>query len=124
MDLDSIMELGHVVRVRPDHTVDDHVRDTYAPEVVVNADEDGQISAADDDDLIRSVRRQGWELVTGWTGQYGYHGPIMHPSEYVGGALAEHVLATPGLWVAVAVTVLDDGDSDDAGWVLAYQDKS
>lgn len=44
-----------------------------------------------------------WEPMTGYTGQHGYSGPHMHPSEYVGGALARDILDTPGLYVCVTV---------------------
>lgn len=55
-----------------------------------------------------------WSLLTGFTGQYGYHGPAMHPSEYIGGGLARHILDTPGLY-----TVLYGQDS----WYVAYRDE-
>ena len=29
----------------------------------------------------------------------------MHTSEFIGGALAEHIISTPGYWVACAVDV-------------------
>lgn len=54
-----------------------------------------------------------WEPMTGYTGQYGYNGPHMHPSEYVGGALARDILDTPGLYVCVVVDYgpcADDAD--------------
>lgn len=54
----------------------------------------------------------GWELLTGFTCQYGYSGPGMHSSEYVGGGLAQHILDTPGLY-----TVLY---GDDA-WYVAHK---
>lgn len=56
----------------------------------------------------------GWELLTGFTGQYSYNGPAMHPSEYIGGGLARHILDTPGLY-----TVLYGQDS----WYVAYRDE-
>lgn len=54
-----------------------------------------------------------WELLSGFTGQYGYNGPMMHPSEYIGGALAKHILSTPGVYCAVA-------DPDGEGWYVAH----
>jgi hypothetical protein len=51
---------------------------------------------------------------------HGYHGIVMHSSEYIGGALETHIRETPGLWVAVTVET-DDDDEQAAGWALAYR---
>lgn len=54
-----------------------------------------------------------WEPMAGYTGQYGYNGPHMHPSEYVGGGMARDILDTPGLYVCVLVDYgpcTDDAD--------------
>jgi hypothetical protein len=51
------------------------------------------------DDELDSDR---WELLDGYSGQYGYSGPVMHPSEFIGGGMARDILATPGTYVAVA----------------------
>lgn len=62
-----------------------------------------------------------WEPLTGFTGQYGYSGPVMHPSETISGGLARYILDTPGLYVAVVVNALDDdGEQADepAGWAV------
>jgi len=70
-----------------------------------------------------------WSFVDGFSGQYGYRGPIMHVSEYLGGGMADHVLETPGIYVVVVVEVLDDPDWDytnenpePAGWALLYRE--
>lgn len=54
----------------------------------------------------------GWELLTGFTGQYGYSGPAMHSSEYIGGGLERHIRRTPGLY-----TVL----YGDQAWYIAHK---
>lgn len=120
MNLDKIMEFDRVIRVNADGTVNANVPNVWAPEVYVGTDEDGQISDDDERTMISELRSHGWELLTGWTGQYSYNGPIMHPSEYVGGRLAEHILSTPGLYVVVTVETLDDNE-EAAGWAVAYR---
>lgn len=124
--LNRVMEFDHVIRVRPDGTVDEHPEPhVYAPESVIETDEDGQILAGHETAWIEYLRSQGWEPERGWTGQYGYAGPIMHPSEYIGGHLADHILETPGLWVAVSVECIpwdEDGESDAAGWAVLYRE--
>lgn len=62
----------------------------------------------------------GWEWASGgYTGQYGYSGPVMHASEQLTGRLATDILARPGVYVAV---VVDDYDDDNpAGWAILRQ---
>lgn len=79
--------------------------DVYAPDVYSDDTVDGP-----------------WELVSGgYTGQYGYNGPIMHPSEYFGGGMARDILSEPGTYVIVEVADSDTGsfpDGDPIGWAL------
>jgi hypothetical protein len=62
--------------------------------------------------------------MTGCTGQYGYNGPIMHESEYVGGGMERRILETPGYYVCCAVYDQDDedGDYEAFGWVCLYRE--
>jgi hypothetical protein len=115
--LDEIMEFDHPVRVGEDGSVCDGLEGVYAPELVMETDDDGQILDQHEQDYIDQARRQGWELLTGWTGQYSYHGPIMHASEFVGGALADHISETPGTYVVISVEC--GQDSQPAGWAVA-----
>jgi hypothetical protein len=115
--LNEIMEFDHPVQIGPDGTVTDHVPGVYAPELVMETDDDGQILDGHEADYTEQARQRGWELLTGWTGQYGYRGLVMHPSEYLGGALADHIRETPGTYVVLAVEC--DQDSDPAGWAVA-----
>lgn len=47
---------------------------------------------------------RGWEFVSGgYTAQFGYNGPEMHPSESLGGELARAILAHPGTYALVPV---------------------
>lgn len=121
MDLNSIMEVGHVIRVAEDGTVTDDVPGVWAPELLMSVGSDGQILDSHEAEFIESARAQGWDLLTGWTGQYSYSGCVMHPSEYVGGALARHILDTPGLYAVITVET-DDDSEEAAGWAIAYRD--
>lgn len=112
MALNKVMEFDHIIEVYPDGTVG-HPQGVYAPNVHVDLDEDGQAHEEPYPDDT------SWSLLSGWTGQYGYHGAQMHSSEFIGGALAAHILETPGLWVAVTVSPTDDSEPD--GWALAYR---
>lgn len=121
--LEKIMEMDHVIQVHENGDVTDDVAGVWAPEVYDNTGED------DAEDIV--VSGDGWTLESGWTGQYSYHGPVMHDSEFVGGALAEHILSTPGYWVAVVVTgscecgTGDDDECDgvtDVGWAVAFRE--
>jgi len=86
--LSEIMDFDHVIMVRADGTVtDDTPNAPYAPEM--------------DNGGMEETGYASWELMTGYTGQYGYHGPYMHASEYIGGRMARDILATPGYYVSV-----------------------
>lgn len=99
MCLNSLMGIDHVIRVHPGGEISEP-QGIYGPELMLD-DEIGDGS---------------WRLVTGWSGQYRYHGPTMHDSEYIGGALAQHILNTPGYWVAVSSAyTCDDGEHKPDG---------
>lgn len=119
--LNDLMQIDHVVRVREGGAIDDDVIGVWAPEFSVSTDEDGQILADHERDMIADVERQGWTLLRGWTRQYmAGNTPTMHESEYIGGALEEHIRETPGLYCAVAV---ETGPDDNApGWAVAYRE--
>lgn len=138
MDLNKLMEIDHVVFVRNDGTVTDDqeiTRGMYAPEVTCEYDgpfADAQISDAQERDMIDSVKREtGWSLITGWSCGGGL--ALMHPSEFIGGPLADHIRETAGFWVATTAELhpreddpeYDDGngESETAGWVLAYRER-
>jgi hypothetical protein len=119
--LDSLMQMDHVIRVDDDGLVHDDARGMYAPEVNINTDSDGiSVLAEHEREFIDDMARSGWTVETGWSGQNSgrYNGPIMHDSEFIGGSLAEHILTTPGYWVACEAKTLDDGE--DEGWVIMH----
>jgi hypothetical protein len=100
------MEFDHIIQVYRDGTVTNAPSDISPPEVM--------------DDEVQTP----WRLLTGYTGQYGYRGPTMHPSEYIGGRLERDILATPGYYVALLSYSADDdavdADIEPDGWVVAY----
>jgi hypothetical protein len=119
--LNKAMEFDHVIQVGPDGTVSDGPEGVYAPESVIETDDDGQIMPADETEWQESLSRQGWEVLSGYSSQDRYPGPIMHASESIGGALAGHIRETPGLWVAVTMETIDDSE-DAAGWAVCHRD--
>lgn len=107
MSLNDMMEFDHVVRVRADGSVTDET-DGHAPDVFMHHDLSVDIDS-------------GWELLNGYSLQWSYAGPVMHPSEFIGCGLERDILASPGVYVAVVVYCDRDDDDDDdvAGWAVA-----
>ena len=66
---------------------------------------------------------EGWHAITGFSGQCGYSGPIMHDSEYVGGDMAR-ALFGGGESCEYVMAYCDrlpedeDGDMEFEGWVI------
>jgi hypothetical protein len=100
------MEFDHVIRVHDDGTVTS-VPGARVPELF-------------DEELYSPE----WSLMNGYSGQYGYAGPIMHSSEFIGGGLERDILAQPGLYVSLVsyVTTEDEDDDDISGWAVAYRE--
>ena len=122
-ELDDIMSLDHVIRVETDGTITEPVPGVYAPELLMSTADDDCHSILDDHEkaYIEDARRQGWEILDGFSGQDRYTGPIMHTSECIGGYLEDHIRSTPGLWVAVSVEI--DGDPEHpAGWAVLHRE--
>lgn len=109
-DLNDVMSFDHVVEVHADGTVTDRP-DIYAPESF--DDDRGGIDFAGD---------KRWTALDGYSGQQSYSGPIMHPSEYIGGSLADDILSEPGVYVAVVVTDLSSEDAEPSGWAVLRMD--
>lgn len=90
-----------------------------------------------------TIDSEEWECLTGLTGQYCYHGAVMHSSEFVGGFLAEVIVETATgaaedgkrcVFAIVVVNVFPEDDPDydpdnpedsespePAGWAIAYK---
>lgn len=109
-DLNERMEFDHVVEVLVNGLIIDR-NDLYAPECY----DDGQGKI----DFAGAV---GWSALDGYSGQYGYAGPIMHPSEFIGGRMADDIASTPGVYVVVVISDLDDLEGEPSGWAaLRYE---
>lgn len=111
-ELNSIMEFDHIIEVHDDGTITEP-SDIWAPDLF-----NGELDSRDD----------GWTLLNGFSRQYGYSGPIMHPSEFIGGNIERYIRETPGLYVAL-VSYCDDEDSDSEdseldidGWAIATRE--
>lgn len=120
--LNDIMQPDHVIRVKGGViTESGFPASVHAPELMIGTDADGSILAEHERHLIQDAKRYGWDVQTGWSGQYSYSGPIMHSSEYIGGALADHIRETDGYWVAVVAECFDIPDNP-AGWLLLHRE--
>lgn len=127
--LSDIMDCGSVIRIKGGEITQstDNVwpGPVYAPELMIGTDADGQILVEHERHLIQDALREGWTVQTGWSRQYNYSGPIMHPSEYIGGALEEHIRETDGYWTWVAAECWPVDGSDEtecAGWLLLHRE--
>lgn len=82
------------------------------------------------DDECDVIIPSEWRALTGYTGQHGYRGAVMHSSEYLGGRLLSDILDTPGVYAIATAEVYchtlghdyDDcpvgRDHSPAGWVV------
>lgn len=115
--LNDLMSFGHVVFSDGKGNVyGDHI---HATEIVYQElDDDGQCI----DDKIHCLP-EGWETLSGFTGQYSYNGPVMHPSEYIGGGLERYIRENAGYYVALVVDGIGGPDDEDnnIGWAVAFK---
>jgi hypothetical protein len=123
--LNSLMQMDHVIRVDGDGLVYGDVKDMYGPEsFYAPVDKDGQYTPDTEREIREQLRSQGWEPEGGWSNQQGTKSDdyTMHDSEFIGGSLAEHILTTPGYWVACEVRTDEDDEETDnhAGWLIAH----
>lgn len=82
---------------------------------VINSDFAPTVWSDDDSDIV--IDSSDWSALTGYTGQHGYNGAVMHSSEYFGGKLYEDVMTTPGTYAIVEVRDIEDED-DLVGWCV------
>ena len=123
--LNDIMQFDHAIRVKPDGTIEEPTG-IYGPEGIEMEtldDDAGSIMEPHEIAYAAEVERQGWDLMRGYSGQYGTtkHDFIMHSSESIGGRMERDIRERPGLYVAIIITC-DDGQ--DAGWAVAFRDES
>lgn len=95
-DLNSAIEFDSPFQVFDDGTIETRVSGIHAP----NVEHDDQ-----SDVLIEST---DWEALTGFTGQYGYRGAVMHASEQFQGGIVDYVIERPGVYCLVVVEAYDD----------------
>ena len=108
--------------------IENRLADVYAPEVYLYVDREGNGVGEEEINLKDWREATEWEPMNGYSGQYGYSGPTMHASEFVGGRMAEDVLAdVGGVYVAVTVECQPNWDASEeeqdeyrepAGWML------
>lgn len=106
-------EFGSVFTIDDAGTVSDGPPNLWAPECYHDETTDIDLCGAAD----------RWAPIVGWTGQYGYSGAVMHPAEYVGGALESWLLDSPGTYCLVVVDCLstdDDSEPEPAGWAILH----
>ena len=127
-NLNDAMEFYHVIRVDAAGNVTDSPEDVYCEGWVQSVLTDPETDLWEDEFNLP----EGWQLMTGYTGQYGYNGPVMHSSEFIGGGMARDILETPGDYVALVVES-DCGytqehcseetgcNCEPAGWVVAFK---
>jgi len=113
--LNDMMEIDYPVRVSEDGSLS--YAPVYPPDLFINATKEGDILPEHDTEMMAYAETQGWHLLTGYSGQYSYSGPVMHPCEYIGGALEEYIMSTPGVYVVVVPYMLDS--EDVPGWCIA-----
>jgi hypothetical protein len=100
-------EFDHPFAVLADGQIDTDVR-IHAPEV------------ADDGGDRLFISPDNWTALAGYTGQYGYNGPVMHSSEQFAGRLYTDVMAEPGIYVLTVVQGYDD--DEPSGWCVLRRD--
>lgn len=124
--LSDYMDFDHVIEVHKDGTI------TEPSDVSCYAELNVSMQGEDEFSLS-----EGWTLMTnGYTGQWGYRGPVMHSSEFIGGRLETDILSTPGYYVALVVNAYCDYsgetscteesgcDCEPAGWAIAFKPSS
>ena len=128
MKLKDLMEFGQVVRSDGEGDVqalayDDPINISGPESAYEDLDSDGQSTG---EPSMAGYERHGWSLLTGFTGQYGYRGATMHPSEFIGGRLEDHIRENAGYYVAVTVDGLGATEDEDAegpiGWAVAFKE--
>ena len=136
--LDDVMHADHVVKSEGGKITDQFAESMYAPSVYVDAywDEHGDCQIMRHHELAmgEQVERDGWEVITGFSGQYLSHGTgIMHDSERIGthhSPMGKLILENPGYYVAVVVEIntrpdderYENENPEPAGWVLLFKE--
>lgn len=112
-NLNDIMEFDHVIEILPSGKI--QATGLYAPDDI---EYDDRFPIGIDPDI--QIGGHAWEALVGHSLHTG--SAVFHPSEYIGGGLADYLLATPGIYVVVVVRDMDvnadDGEDDAVGWAI------
>jgi hypothetical protein len=125
--LSDMMEPDIIVRVfESGEVAPQHYGGLWAPDLSLEVDAEGQLLPGWDDELRAQATRQDWSLMRGYSGGWLQgQSVLMDPGEYVGGRMADDILAAPGVYVVVDVTCGYSGgepvDGGPCGWVVAYR---
>ncbi len=116
VDLQALGELlnsqdfDHPFTLTPQGEVRDADQGAYAPSVYNSSVNDVDIDG------------DGWEALTGLTGQYSYNGAVMHSSEFIGSQIAGYMLdlaeGEPQTFAVVMVEDLTEEDAEPIGWAI------
>lgn len=119
--LNAMMEFDTIVRVYDSGEVNQqHYGGVWAPEFTLETDADGSLIAGWNHELRRQAKAQSWSLMAGYSGAHMQgRSVLMDQAEFIGGRMADDILGTPGLYVAVVVSLSDS--EHDAGWAVAYR---
>lgn len=102
----------------------------HAPDVMLWVDKSGSgVGEEEIDNVAWNLPQDKWEVVNGYSGQYGYSGPTMHASEFLGGGMARDVLENVGaVYVLTTVECMANWEATEeeeqevrdnpAGWML------
>lgn len=89
----------------------EYVSNCYAPSVYNDPDGDVIIDGGSE-----------WRAIVGKTGQYGYRGAVMHPSETADDATIARWVDEAGGTVFAIVEVVDcEDESALVGWAIVYR---
>lgn len=117
-------EFDTVYGIRADGTIFRPERQPYVPDVMHDDEHDVLINWID---RYSGRDTSGWDVLTGHTGQHGYNGAVMHPSELWSACHVEDLTAradAPGVgYIEFAVVEVrdEDGsypDGDPIGWAV------
>jgi len=116
MGLSWMMEFDTVIYSFGDGRHAQEVSGIFAPVAFQERDEHGEWL-----DPTLETDGNGWQLMSGYSGQHQYNGPWMHRSEFIGGLMRDDILATAGLYAAIFPAMLGNEEYEDPDtWAVAY----
>ena len=109
-ELNRFVEFNIQFIVNEDGTVE--MSANFEPdEVIGNYPEHGNVFISD-----------GWTARSyGYTGQYGYAGPVMHESEQLSGRIADDILSEPCEYCICEVSYFPEDDHDQEEYEMEHE---